>query len=191
MSNVKNRKDADSTICVTNPLGTGAPAAGTAQLQTEGGDARTIVNPVTKLLEAQCHVMELQVQALASPSIPLLRKFTGENVNTRCTVRMLPGKEKDTYEKLVIALQKRFRSLDIHELHGLEFHQLMQEGRSIEELGVELQRKAFPVSSTKEFDHILKGTFHQALLPKWQKKARSSITFRKLNCLLGAYGGMS
>ena len=211
MSDVENGKDADSTTCATNPPGTGATAAGTPQLQTEAGDAGTIVNTVTKLLEAQRHVMEVQVQALASQSVPPLRKFTGENVNTdegsidlwieqfeeraavagwtkeqkllqlkahlektaRHAVRMLPGKEKDTYEKLVIALQKRFRSLDIEELRGLEFHQLMQEGRSVEELGVELQklgRKAFPASSTKEFDRILKGRFYQALLPKWQRK---------------------
>ena len=52
---------------------------------------------------------------------------------------MLPEQQKDEYEKLVVALQKRFRSLDIEELRGLEFHQLMQEQGSVEELGVELR----------------------------------------------------
>ena len=42
-------------------------------------------------------------------------------------MRMLPVKDKDKYEKLVVALQKWFCLLDIEELQGLEFHLLMQE----------------------------------------------------------------
>ena len=63
--------------------------------------------------------------------------------------------------------------MDIAELKGLEFHQLMQGPQSIDELGVALQKlafKAFPESGAKEFDHLLKGGFYQALLPKWQRK---------------------
>lgn len=54
------------------------------------------------------------------------------------TVCMLPEEEKLTYAKVVVALQKRFRSLHIEELRGLEFHQLMQDKQSVEELGMEL-----------------------------------------------------
>ena len=65
------------------------------------------------------------------------------------------------------------QSLDIEELSGLEFQQLMQDKQSVEELGVVLQklaRKDFPESGAKEFDRMLKGRFYQALLPKWQCK---------------------
>ena len=210
----------DSLANVSSPHGSGNGNAAPQEPPTEHllragstgeGDTGAIVETVTRLLEAQRHMMEVQVQALASQSVPPLRKFTGENVNTddgsidlwieqfeeradvtgwnkeqklfqlkahlaktaRHAVRMLPEEEKDSYKKLLVALQKRFRSLDIEELRGLEFHQLMQEGRSVEELGVELQkvgRKAFPASNPKEFDRIIKGRFYQALLPKWQRK---------------------
>lgn len=49
----------------------------------------------------------------------------------------------------------------------------MQSEQSIEQLGLQLQtlaRKAFPESSGKEFDRLLKGRFLQSLLPKWQRK---------------------
>ena len=72
-----------------------------------------------------------------------------------------------------MTLRKRFQSLDIEELKGLEFHQLMQDKQSVEELVVVLQtlaRKAFPESGAKMFDHMLKGHLYQALLPKWQHK---------------------
>lgn len=165
---------------------------------------------VTRLLEVQRHMMEVQVQAMAAQSVTPLRKFTGESINTdegnidrwveqfeerarvmgwdegqklfqlkahlekmaEHTVHMLTLEEKTSYTKVVVAQQKRFRSLDIEELCGLEFHQLMQDRQSVEELGMELQRlgrKAFPTSEMKEFDRILKGRFYQALLPKWQK----------------------
>ena len=102
------------------------------------------------------------------------------------TVRMLPEEEKTSYAKVVIARKKRFCSVDIEELRGLEFHQLMQDKQSVEELGVELQkleRKAFPTSGTKEFDRIVKGRFYQALLPKWQQKLgapKATETFEEL-----------
>ena len=162
---------------------------------------------VTQLLETQRRMMEAQVQAMAAQTVPPLRKFSGECINTNegsierwveqfeerakvagsnegqklfqlkahlektaeHTVRMLPEEEKSSYAKVVVALQKRFRSLDIEELRGLEFHQLIQEKQSVEQLGMELQklgRKAFPTSGMKEFDRIIKGRFYQALLPK-------------------------
>ena len=76
------------------------------------------------------------------------------------TVRMLSEEEKSTYARVVVALQKWFRSLDIEELRGLECHQLMPDKQSVEELGKELQK----------FDRIMKGRFYQALLPRWQRK---------------------
>ena len=100
------------------------------------------------------------------------------------TVCMLPEEEKTCYEKVVIAL-KRFCLVDIEELRGLEFHQLMQDKQSVEDLGVELQklgRKVFPTSGTKEFDRIVKR-FYQALLPKWQRTLgapKATETFEEL-----------
>ena len=49
----------------------------------------------------------------------------------------------------------------------------MQEQQSVEQLGIELQalaRRAFPESSPKEFERLVKGRFFQALLSKWQRK---------------------
>ena len=82
---------------------------------------------------------------------------------------MQSEKEKTSYESVVAALQDHFHSLDIEELQGLVFHQLMQDQQSVEELGVQLQklgRKAFLGSGPREFDRMLKGRFYQALLPK-------------------------
>jgi hypothetical protein len=50
----------------------------------------------------------------------------------------------------------------IEELRGMEFHQLMQDSQSIEQLGIDLQRlarKAFPSIARKEQDILLKGRF--------------------------------
>ena len=179
---------------------TGADKAAPLENQ-ETGTSDQIMVTVTRLLEAQRQMMEAQVQAMAAQSVPPLRKFCGENINTdegsidrwleqfaerarvagwseeqklfqlkahlektaEHTVRMLPEEEKSSYSSVVVALQKRFRSLDIEELRGLEFHQLMQEKQSVEALGMELQklgRKAFPTSSMKEFDRIVKGRFY-------------------------------
>ena len=86
---------------------------------------------------------------------------------------MLPEGDKGSYTTAVEALKKRFHPVDIEELRSLEFHQLMQEQQSVEQLGIELQslaRRAFPEASQKEFDRLVKGRFFQALLPKWQQK---------------------
>ena len=82
---------------------------------------------------------------------------------------MLPEEEKDSYGKLLVSLQKRFRSLDIEELRGLEFHQLMQEGRSVEELGVELQNVGRKLSLPATRRNLTaSGQFYQALHCKKQ-----------------------
>ena len=69
-------------------------------------------------------------------------------------VRMLLAGGKSTYKAVVVAaLERCFHSLVIKELRGLEFHQLMQNTQSVEEVGIQLQRlaqKAFPKSSLKE-----------------------------------------
>ena len=62
------------------------------------------------------------------------------------------------------ALKGRFKPVDIEELRGLEFHQLMQAEESVEKLGLQLMslaKKAF------EQDMLLKGRFFQALLRRW------------------------
>ena len=56
--------------------------------------------------------------------------------NTAAHVRMMPSEERVKYTSFVSTLTKRFQSLDIEELKGLEFHQLIQYKQSVEELGV-------------------------------------------------------
>ena len=87
--------------------------------------------------------------------------------------RLLSEDERSTYEKVVNALRKRFKPIDIEELRGMEFNQNMQQEESIEQLGIVLQnlgRKAFPRMREEEFDRLLKGRFFQALHSKWQRK---------------------
>ena len=87
--------------------------------------------------------------------------------------RMIPETERDTFEKAVAALGKRFKPKDIEELRGIEFYHIMQGTDSIEQLGITVQhlgRRAFPSMNKKEFDRLIKGRFFQALLVKWQRK---------------------
>ncbi len=99
---------------------------------------------------------------------------------------IMAADEKSSYLKAVKALQQRFKPVDIEELRGFEFHQLMQEQQTVEQLGIELQRlgrKAFPNADSKEFDRMLKGRFFPALHPKWQRKVgapKTSETFNEL-----------
>ena len=63
--------------------------------------------------------------------------------------------------------------MDIEELRGIEFHQLVQEKQSIEALGIKLQqlaKRAFPAITGKDFDRLLKGRFFQALPPRCECK---------------------
>ena len=82
---------------------------------------------------------------------------------------MMAADEKSTYDKAIQALKQLFKPVDIEELQGLEFHQLMQQEQTVEQLGIELQRlgrKAFSNASSNEFDRMLKGRFFQALHPE-------------------------
>ena len=86
---------------------------------------------------------------------------------------MLPATEKEKLESAISALKKRFKPGGIEELRGLEFHHCTQGDETIEQLGMSIQqlgRKAFPMIVGKDFDRLLKGRFHQALLVKWQRK---------------------
>ena len=97
---------------------------------------------------------------------------------------MMAVDEKSSYAKAVQALKQRFKPVDIEELRGLEFHQLMQEQQTVEQLGIELQRlgrKAFPNANSKEFDRMLKDWFFQALHPKWQRKVGAPKTGETFN----------
>ena len=100
--------------------------------------------------------------------------------------RVLPNSEQSKYDDAVRSLKKRFRSVDIEELRGLEFHQKTQGEETIEQLGIDLQklsRKAFPTLKGKELDILLKGRFFQALHVKWQRKLNApkpSETFSEL-----------
>ena len=155
-----------------------------------------VMHSVTQLLDAQGVMMAAHVQAMAAQTVPPLCKFTGEDIHSEDdsferwiegfeeraramdwkdeqrlfqlkahldktaehAVRLLSESEKCTcsYEATVAALEKRFLSLDIEEWKRY----------CLQKLG----RKAFPKSSPKEFDRLLKGRFYQAWLPKWQRK---------------------
>ena len=87
--------------------------------------------------------------------------------------RMIQETERDTFDKAVAALGKRFKPKDIEELRGIDFYHIMQANDSIEQLGITVQRlgrRAFPSMNEKEFDRLIKGRFFQALLVKWQRK---------------------
>lgn len=101
-------------------------------------------------------------------------------------LQMLPKEDKSSYARAVASLKKRFRSVEIEELKGLEFHRRVQGEESIEQLGMDIQklgRKAFPSTAGKELDQLLKGRFYQALHPRWQRKLnapRAEETFEQL-----------
>ena len=50
------------------------------------------------------------------------------------TYKLLPDEIKASYSATVDALKTRFKPVDIEELWGMEFHQLVQAKQSIEEL---------------------------------------------------------
>jgi len=88
-------------------------------------------------------------------------------------LRMVPSDEIKNYDLVIERLRKRFKPVDIEELKSVEFHQKMQGSESIEKLGLSLQKLAsgaFPSTSGKEFDRLLRGRFFQAPLLKWQRK---------------------
>ena len=101
-------------------------------------------------------------------------------------LQMLPKEDKSSYSRAIASLKKRFRSVEIEELKGLEFHRRVQGEESIEQLGMDIQklgRKAFPSTEGKELDRLLKGRFYQALHPRWQRKPnapRTDETFEQL-----------
>ena len=62
---------------------------------------------------------------------------------------------KASYSATVSALKSKFKPIYMEELRGMEFHQLVQKGQSVEQLGLELQKlakQAFPCLSGKELD---------------------------------------
>ena len=76
--------------------------------------------------------------------------------------QLLTPEQRGNYGELVKALKARFKPVDIEELRGLEFHQLMQTDESVEKQGLQLMqlaRKAFPSLGEKELDRLLKGRF--------------------------------
>ena len=73
---------------------------------------------------------------------------------------MIPESSRKVYLEVSECLKKRFKPVDIEELKGIEFHQKMQgSNETIEQLGLKLQKlgsKAFPGTTGKEFDRLLK-----------------------------------
>ena len=89
------------------------------------------------------------------------------------TYCLLPDDVNTSYGATVSALKARFKAVDIEELRGMEFHQVIQKAQSVERLGLELQKlakRAFPCLSGIDFNRQMKGRFFQALLPKCQCK---------------------
>ena len=86
---------------------------------------------------------------------------------------MFPEEDRHDLSGAKEALRNRFISIEIEELHGLEFHHKIQTTESVEELGLELQMlvdKAFPSTPAKDFDRMLNGRFFEALHVQWQWK---------------------
>ena len=78
----------------------------------------------------------------ATPSV----KATFEGTASR-VLEMLSLEIKANFASVMAALTTRFRSVDIEELRGMEFHRLVHTNESVEQLGMELQRlgyRAFP-----------------------------------------------
>ena len=87
--------------------------------------------------------------------------------------QMLPVEDKASYSRVKDALKTLFRSVDIEELRGMEFHRLVQTSESVEKLGMEIQQlghRAFPSVTGNDLDCLLKGRFFQTLLVRWQRK---------------------
>ena len=104
-------------------------------------------SPEQSLYQLKCHLSKTALQAF----------------------RLFSKEEKASYALVLVAMKKRFTSVDIEELRGMEFHSLMQESQSAEQLGTQLQKlahKAFPLFSGDDFDRLMKGRFYSALLPK-------------------------
>ena len=121
-------------------------------------------SPEQSLYQLKCHLTQTALQAF----------------------RLLPKEDKTDYSRAVAAMKKRFTCIDIEELRGVAFHSLMQDHESIEQLGLQLQKlanKAFPSLSGADFDHMLKGRFYSALLPKWQKKLGAPRTTERFHDL--------
>ena len=121
-------------------------------------------SPEQSLYQLKCHLSKTALQAF----------------------RLFSKEEKAQYPSAIKAMKKRFTSVDIEELRGMEFHSLMQESQSAEQLGLQLQKlahKAFPSFSGDDFDRLLKGRFYSALLPKWQKKLGAPRPSEKFNDL--------
>ena len=190
----------------------------------ETTESPTLMQTMTKLLQAQTQAMAAQALATAVHHLPPLPLYTGEkeqaedegfdrwlerfeersalagwtaeqklhqlklllDKTAREVFRSLPEDERSNYDKATQSLKKWFRTGDIEELRGLEFHHRTQGNESVEQLGIDLQRlgrKAFPSSQGKEFDRLLKGRFFQALHVKWQRKLgapKPQETFREL-----------
>ena len=68
----------------------------------------------------------------------------------------------------------------------MEFHCRIQGDKTIQELGMDLQKlaqKAFPSMEGRVFDQMLKERFYWALHPRWQQKLsapKPEGTFRQL-----------
>ena len=62
------------------------------------------------------------------------------------TYRLLPEDVKASYSATVSVLRSKLKPVDIEELRGMEFHQLVQKNQSVEQLGLQLQKVAKRVS---------------------------------------------
>ena len=127
--------------------------------------------------------LEALVRALQAENEPLkvqnheiegkLEVLEGAYEESIKVFQMLPAEDKASYSRVKDALKTLFRSVDIEELRGMEFHRLVETSGSVQELGMEIQRlghRAFPSVTGNDLDHLLKDHFFQALLVWWQRK---------------------
>ena len=102
------------------------------------------------------------------------------------TYRLLPEDVKASYSATVSVLRSKLKPVDIEELRGMEFHQLVQKNQSIEQLGLQLQKvskRAFLTLVGKDLDRLMKGRFFQALLPNGRESLALLRLMRALmNC---------
>lgn len=81
------------------------------------------------------------------------------------TYHLLPESVKASYNETVEALRKRFKPVDIEELRGIEFHQMVQGGG-----GVRAACSQETAIAGKDLHRLLKGRYFQVLDSHWQRK---------------------
>ena len=94
---------------------------------------------LAQLEQMQTGMVVAQTQAMSTQSLPPMPRYSGEGDQAmddgldrwvdqfeERASRLLPEEVKASYSPTVSALKSRFKPVDIEELRGMEFHQLVQ-----------------------------------------------------------------